>query len=81
MSLQAFLEWFTQGCIVVLAGLMVVQWARWRDRVSLDIVLVFGSLALVLILVSAVLAITIVGIPIAIPFFLLGMLLLIRSLF
>ena len=50
MSLQGFLEWFTQGCIVVLAGLMVVQWARWRDRVSLDIVLVFGSLALVLIL-------------------------------
>ena len=50
MSLQAFLEWFTQGSIVVLAGLMVVQWARWRDRVSLDICLVFGSLAVLLIL-------------------------------
>jgi signal transduction histidine kinase len=50
VSLQAFLEWFTQGAIVVLAILMVVQWARWRDRVSLDIVLVFGSLAALLIL-------------------------------
>jgi signal transduction histidine kinase len=50
VSLQAFLEWFTQGAIVVLATLMVVQWSRWRDRVSLDIVLVFGSLAALLIL-------------------------------
>ncbi len=50
MSLQAFLEWFTQGSIVLLAILMVVQWARWRDRVSLDIFLVFGSLAILLIL-------------------------------
>ncbi|RPI55367.1 MAG: hypothetical protein EHM55_08100 [Acidobacteria bacterium] len=29
---------------------MVVQWARWRDRVSLDIFLVFGSLGILLIL-------------------------------
>jgi signal transduction histidine kinase len=50
LSLQAFLEWFTQGSIVLLAILMVVQWARWRDRVSLDIFLVFGSLAFLLIL-------------------------------
>ena len=50
MSLQAFLEWFTQASIVLLAILMVVQWARWRDRVSLDIFLVFGSLAILLIL-------------------------------
>ena len=50
MSLQAFLEWFTQGSIVLLAILMVLQWARWRDRVSLDIFLVFGSLAILLIL-------------------------------
>jgi signal transduction histidine kinase len=49
VSLQAFLEWFTQGSIVLLAILMVVQWARWRDRVSLDIFLVFGSLAILLI--------------------------------
>ncbi len=53
MSLQAFLEWFTQGSIVLLAILMVVQWARWRDRVSLDIFLVFGSLAVLLILERA----------------------------
>ena len=53
MSLQAFLEWFTQGSIVLLAILMVVQWARWRDRVSLDIFLVFGSLAILLILERA----------------------------
>ena len=32
---------------------MVVQWARWRDRVSLDILLVFGSLAILLILERA----------------------------
>ena len=32
---------------------MVVQWARWRDRVSLDIFLVFGSLAILLILERA----------------------------
>src|SRR5688572_33374768 len=32
---------------------MVVQWARWRDRVSLDIFLVFGSLAVLLILERA----------------------------
>ena len=50
MSLQAFLEWFTQGSIVLLAILMVVQWMRWRDRVSLDIFLVFGSLGVLLIL-------------------------------
>ena len=50
MSLQAFLEWFTQGAIVLLAVLMMVQWARVRDRVSLDIFLVFGSLAILLIL-------------------------------
>ena len=48
MSLQAFLEWFTKGSIALLAILLVVQWLRWRDRVSLDIVLVFGSLALLL---------------------------------
>lgn len=53
MSLQAFLEWFTQGSIVLLAVLMVVQWTRWRDRVSLDIFLVFGSLASLLILERA----------------------------
>ena len=53
MSLQAFLEWFTQGAIVLLAILMVAQWARWRDRVSLDIFLVFGSLAVLLILERA----------------------------
>jgi signal transduction histidine kinase len=50
VSLQAFLEWFTQAAIVLLAILIVVQWARWRDRVSLDIFLVFGSLAILLIL-------------------------------
>jgi signal transduction histidine kinase len=50
VSLQAFLEWFTQASIVLLAILMVVQWARWRDRVSLDIFLVFGSLAILLVL-------------------------------
>src|SRR5688500_2642732 len=32
---------------------MVAQWARWRDRVSLDIFLVFGSLAILLILERA----------------------------
>ena len=35
---------------MLLADLMVVQWMRWRDRVSLDICLVFGSLAILLIL-------------------------------
>ena len=35
---------------MLLAILMVAQWARWRDRVSLDIFLVFGSLAVLLIL-------------------------------
>lgn len=50
MPLQTFFEWFTQGSIVLLAILMVLQWARWRDRVSLDIFLVFGSLATLLIL-------------------------------
>ena len=53
VSLQTFLEWLTQGSIVLLAILVVVQWARWRDRVSLDIVLVFGSLAILLILERA----------------------------
>ncbi len=38
---------------MLLAILMVVQWARWRDRVSLDICLVFGSLAILLILERA----------------------------
>ncbi|HKY22682.1 MAG TPA: ATP-binding protein [Vicinamibacterales bacterium] len=50
MSLQAFLEWFTQGAIVLLAIIVMVQWTRWRDRVSFDIFLVFGSLAMLLIL-------------------------------
>jgi signal transduction histidine kinase len=53
VSLQTFFEWFTQGSIVVLAIIMMVQWARWRDRVSLDIFLVFGSLAILLILERA----------------------------
>jgi len=50
VSLQAVFEWFTQGAIILLAALMVIQWARWRDRVSLDICLVFGSLAALLVL-------------------------------
>ncbi len=53
MSSHAFLEWITQGSIVMLAIRMVAQWARWRDRVSLDIFLVFGSLAILLILEPA----------------------------
>jgi len=50
VSLQVFLEWFTQGAIVLLAVIVLLQWMRWRDRVSLDIFLVFGSLAALLIL-------------------------------
>jgi signal transduction histidine kinase len=50
LALQTFLEWFTHGAIVLLAILTVVQWLRWRDRVSLDIALVFGTLALVTLL-------------------------------
>jgi signal transduction histidine kinase len=50
MSLQTFLEWFTQGAIVLLAVMMVGQWARTRDRVSLDIAFVFGTLASITIL-------------------------------
>lgn len=50
MSLQIFLEWFTQGAIVLLAVLVLVRWLQWRDRVSFDIFLVFGSLAVLLIL-------------------------------
>ena len=50
MSLQAFLEWFTQGSIVLLAIIVLLQWTRWRDPVSFDIFLVFGSLAILLIL-------------------------------
>ena len=56
MSLQNFIEWFTQGAIVLLAILTLVQWLRWRDRSSLDIVFVFGSLAALLI-VERVLAV------------------------
>jgi signal transduction histidine kinase len=50
VSLQIFLEWFTQGAVVLLAVLMMVQWARWRDPVSRDIALVFGSLAFITVL-------------------------------
>ncbi len=50
MSLQTFLEWVTQGAIVLLAVIVLVQWLRWRDRVSFDILLVFGSLAILSIL-------------------------------
>jgi signal transduction histidine kinase len=50
LSLQAFLEWFTQGAIVLLAIIVLLQWTRWRDPVSFDIFLVFGSLAILLIL-------------------------------
>ena len=50
MSLQTFLEWFTQGSIVVLAVMMARQWVRSRDRVSLDIALVFGTLATITVL-------------------------------
>jgi signal transduction histidine kinase len=49
VTLQAFLEWLTQGSIVLLAILVARQWLRWRDRVSLDILLVFGSLGLLLV--------------------------------
>lgn len=49
MSLQNFLEWFTQGSIVLLGFVVLRQWTRWRDRVSFDIFLVFGSLAVLLI--------------------------------
>jgi signal transduction histidine kinase len=44
------LEWFTQGAIVLLAIIVLLQWTRWRDPVSFDIFLVFGSLAILLIL-------------------------------
>ena len=50
MFLQVLLEWSTQGAIVLLAIIVLLQWARWRDRVSFDIFLVFGSLAILLIL-------------------------------
>src|SRR5882724_10400730 len=50
MSLQTFLEWFTQGAIVVLAMLMLSQWVKRRDRASLDIALVFGTLAFITVL-------------------------------
>ena len=50
MSLQAFLEWVTQGAIVLLAVLVLIQWSRWRDRASLDILFVFGSLGMLLVL-------------------------------
>src|SRR5436190_19416551 len=45
MTLQNFIEWFTQGAIVLLAVLTLLKWLRWRDRSSLDIVFVFGTLA------------------------------------
>jgi signal transduction histidine kinase len=50
MSLQTFLEWFTEGAIVLLAIMMARQWVRTRDRVSLDIAFVFGTLAAITIL-------------------------------
>ena len=53
MNLQSFLELFAQGAIVLLAIIVLRQWALWRDRVSLDILMVFGSLALVVVLTSA----------------------------
>jgi signal transduction histidine kinase len=56
MTLQNFIEWFTQGAIVVLAILTLLKWLRWRDRSSLEIVFVFGSLAALLI-VERVLAV------------------------
>ena len=39
MNLQSFLELFAQGAIVLLAIIVLRQWAQWRDRVSLDILL------------------------------------------
>jgi signal transduction histidine kinase len=54
VSLQTFFEWLTQGSIVVLAIIVMAQWLRWRDRVSFDILLVFGSLAILLIIERAV---------------------------
>jgi len=53
VNLQSFLELFAQGAIVLLAIIVLRQWALWRDRVSLDILMVFGSLALVVVLTSA----------------------------
>ncbi len=53
LSLQTFLEWFTKGAIVVLAILMARQWDGWRDRVSFDIALVFGSLGLLIVVEAA----------------------------
>jgi signal transduction histidine kinase len=44
VSLHAFLGWVGQAALVALAILVFAQWRRWRDRVSLDILLVFGSL-------------------------------------
>lgn len=56
MTLQTFLAWFTQASIVVLAGIMFAQWVRWRDRVSLDIALVFVTLAFITILERSLVA-------------------------
>ncbi len=52
MTLQTFIEWFTEGAIVLLAILTLRQWQRWRDRSSLDIVFVFGTLAALTIVES-----------------------------
>jgi signal transduction histidine kinase len=49
MTLQDFIEWFSQGAIVLLAVLTLLKYLRWRDRSSLDIVFVFGSLASLLV--------------------------------
>lgn len=50
MSLHAFLGWIGEVALAALAILVFVQWRRWRDRVSLDILFVFGSLGVFLVL-------------------------------
>src|SRR5215216_5480525 len=50
MRVDDLLTWITQGCLLLIATLTVVELIRHRDRAYIDIALMFGALAAIVLI-------------------------------
>jgi signal transduction histidine kinase len=57
MRVDDLLQWITQGCLLLIAALTLVDLVRHRDRARIDIALMFGALAAI-VLIQGLTAVT-----------------------
>ena len=50
MLVEDLLSWITQGCLLLIAALTLVDLVRHRDRTRIDIALMFGALAAIILI-------------------------------